>query len=125
MPVLFSSHQLELVESLCDDLVILADGRLVATGSVDSLRSDQASRYRVVLAGERDAGSLADVPGLRLVEAQGSRGLVELDGIAPEARPGPGRRAAAARWPSSPTSYARCRRSTGRWSHERPRAEPS
>ena len=37
MPVLFSSHQLDLVERLCDDLVILADGRLVAAGSVEEL----------------------------------------------------------------------------------------
>lgn len=85
VPVLFSSHQLELVESLCDDLVILSAGRLVAVGSVDSLRADQASRYRVVLAGDHDAHALAGIPGLRLVEADGRQGLVELDGIAPEA----------------------------------------
>ena len=34
MPVLFSSHQLELVENLCDDLVILSRGKLVAAGAV-------------------------------------------------------------------------------------------
>ena len=84
VPVLFSSHQLELVESLCDDLVILAGGRLVVAGSVDNLRSDQASRYRVVLAGAHDARSLVGLPGLTLVESDGRRGLVELDGVAPE-----------------------------------------
>ena len=84
VPVLFSSHQLELVESLCDDLVILSTGRLVATGSVDSLRTEQASRYRVVLAGDHDARTAADLPGLRLLEVDGPQGLVELDGIAPE-----------------------------------------
>ena len=30
--VLFSSHQLELVERLCDEVSIIADGRLVASG---------------------------------------------------------------------------------------------
>jgi ABC-2 type transport system ATP-binding protein len=32
-PVLFSSHQLDVVERLCDDLVIIADGRIRAAGS--------------------------------------------------------------------------------------------
>jgi ABC-2 type transport system ATP-binding protein len=38
VPVLFSSHQLELVERLCDDLVILSTGSLVAAGTVEDLR---------------------------------------------------------------------------------------
>jgi ABC-2 type transport system ATP-binding protein len=29
VPVLFSSHQLEVVERLCDDLVIIADGKVL------------------------------------------------------------------------------------------------
>jgi ABC-2 type transport system ATP-binding protein len=32
VPVIFSSHQLELVERLCDSLAIIAAGRIVATG---------------------------------------------------------------------------------------------
>ena len=31
-PVLFSSHQLDLVERLCDDLVVIADGEIRASG---------------------------------------------------------------------------------------------
>ncbi len=36
--VLFSSHQLDLVERLCDELVIILGGRIVATGSVHDVR---------------------------------------------------------------------------------------
>ena len=39
VPVLFSSHQLDVVERLCDDLVIIADGRIAASGSREELRS--------------------------------------------------------------------------------------
>ncbi|WP_280482324.1 ABC transporter ATP-binding protein, partial [Nocardia cyriacigeorgica] len=39
VPVLFSSHQLDLVERLCDHLVILAKGRVVADGSAEQLRA--------------------------------------------------------------------------------------
>ncbi len=42
--VLFSSHQLDLVEGLCEHVVIVADGREVASGAPIDLRS--ASPYR-------------------------------------------------------------------------------
>jgi ABC-2 type transport system ATP-binding protein len=38
VPVIFSSHQLELVERLCEAVAIIADGRLVASGAVEELR---------------------------------------------------------------------------------------
>jgi ABC-2 type transport system ATP-binding protein len=38
VPVIFSSHQLELVERLCDRIGIIAGGRMVAVGSVADLR---------------------------------------------------------------------------------------
>ena len=36
--VLFSSHQLELVEDICEEVAIIDHGRVVATGDVDALR---------------------------------------------------------------------------------------
>jgi len=45
VPVLFSSHHLDLVERICDSLVIIADGRVVAAGTADELR---AGHQRVV-----------------------------------------------------------------------------
>ena len=39
VPVVFSSHQLELVERLCDAVGILARGRIVASGTVEELRA--------------------------------------------------------------------------------------
>src|SRR4051794_14833138 len=38
VPVIFSSHQLELVERLCEAVAIIKDGRVVASGTVDELR---------------------------------------------------------------------------------------
>ncbi len=40
--VLFSSHQLDLVDRLCDDLVILHAGRVVASGEPEKLRRERA-----------------------------------------------------------------------------------
>ncbi len=46
--VIFSSHQLDLVERLCDEVAIIRAGRIVAAGTVDQLRtSGQARQLRV------------------------------------------------------------------------------
>ena len=37
--VLFSSHVMQEVAALCDDIVIIADGRVAATGSADEIRA--------------------------------------------------------------------------------------
>ncbi|WP_432558832.1 ABC transporter ATP-binding protein [Granulicoccus sp. GXG6511] len=41
-PVLFSSHQLDLVERLCDELVIIAGGEIRANGTREDLLADAA-----------------------------------------------------------------------------------
>jgi ABC-2 type transport system ATP-binding protein len=47
--VLFSSHQLELVERLCEGVAIIDGGRLVAAGTVEELRRSRAPRGRWVV----------------------------------------------------------------------------
>src|SRR5687767_15168524 len=50
--VVFSSHQLDLVERLCDAVGIIKDGRMHAVGTVQDLRGgDRAVRYRVAVDG--------------------------------------------------------------------------
>lgn len=50
--VVFSSHQLELVERLCDAVAIIDDGRLVAGGPVDALRREgHRERWRIEVDG--------------------------------------------------------------------------
>jgi ABC-2 type transport system ATP-binding protein len=75
IPVLFSSHQLDLVERLCDRLVVLAHGRVVATGSVSELRGAGPELYRITLGG--DAGWVRDADGIHVHDVDGSTALVE------------------------------------------------
>ena len=84
VPVLFSSHQLELVERLCDDLVVLSEGRLVASGTVAELRAQQDTRFRLRLAEDRDAGWLRDLGGIDVLDVTGASALLSLDGRPPE-----------------------------------------
>jgi ABC-2 type transport system ATP-binding protein len=74
--VLFSSHQLDVVERLCDDLVIIAGGVIRAAGSREALRAEHAGRrYELVSGG--DAGWLRDEPGIDLVEVDGGYALFD------------------------------------------------
>ncbi|MBM6545188.1 ATP-binding cassette domain-containing protein [Janibacter sp. YIM B02568] len=77
VPVLFSSHQLDLVERLCDRLVVLAAGQVRAEGTTEELRSQGPVRYRLTLAG--DAGWVRAVPGVHCVDIDGPTALLELD----------------------------------------------
>jgi ABC-2 type transport system ATP-binding protein len=43
--VLFSSHQLDLVEDLCEDVVIVDHGHVVLAGALDDLRSSVPERF--------------------------------------------------------------------------------
>jgi ABC-2 type transport system ATP-binding protein len=41
-PVLFSSHQLDIVERLCDDVVVIAGGSIRASGTREGLRAEHS-----------------------------------------------------------------------------------
>jgi ABC-2 type transport system ATP-binding protein len=76
VPVLFSSHQLDLVERLCERLVILGGGKVLANGTPGELRAQGVTRHRLVLSG--DAGFVRGVPGVLAVDVDGSSALVEV-----------------------------------------------
>ncbi|PZG23078.1 ABC transporter ATP-binding protein [Micromonospora craterilacus] len=95
VPVLFSSHQLDVVERLCDDLVIIADGTIRAAGGREQLRQTYTTpRFELVV--ETDAGWLRDQPGVSLVDLDGARAVFDL---APGADEQPVLHAALARGP--------------------------
>ncbi len=75
-PVLFSSHQLDLVERLCDRIVILSRGRVVANGIADELRRGGPVRHRLVTGG--DAGWVRDLGWLKVIDVAGSTAVVQL-----------------------------------------------
>lgn len=75
-PVLFSSHQLDLIDRLCDGLIILANGRVVANGSKEELESRGPVRHRLVM--DTDAGWVRDFRGVRVEDVDGPVALLEL-----------------------------------------------
>ncbi|QKJ20823.1 ABC transporter ATP-binding protein [Microbacterium hominis] len=77
--VLFSSHQLDVVERLCDDLVIIAGGTIRAAGARDELRAKHSThRYEIVSVG--DAGWLRDEEGITVLDFDGGYAVFDADG---------------------------------------------
>jgi ABC-2 type transport system ATP-binding protein len=80
--VVFSSHQLELVERICDSVAIVSRGRIVAAGRVEQLREERSSaRLRVEVEGA-DGRWLEGLDGVEVVDRAGPGVVVELrDGV--------------------------------------------
>ncbi|HWI30099.1 MAG TPA: ATP-binding cassette domain-containing protein [Microbacterium sp.] len=79
--VIFSSHQLDVVERLCDDLVIIAGGTIRAAGPRDDLRA-QHSTHRYELVSSGDAGWLRAEAGVEVVDFDGGYAVFDVDGDA-------------------------------------------
>ncbi len=68
--VLFSSHVLSEVESLCDRVAIVRAGRIVGEGTIAELRAGRPRRVTVTL---RDASADVRLPGAEAVVRAGAR----------------------------------------------------
>jgi ABC-2 type transport system ATP-binding protein len=79
VPVLFSSHQLELVEHLCESVAIIDRGRLVACGPVDELRAGGPRLVRVDVRGAEPDWA-ASLTGVEIVERTNGRAVFRLAG---------------------------------------------
>jgi ABC-2 type transport system ATP-binding protein len=80
VPVMFSSHQLDLVQRLCDRVGIVRQGRMVAAGTVDELRAEGQEEL-IVRAPAAPPGWAAALPGVTVLgESGGSTRLALHDG---------------------------------------------
>jgi ABC-2 type transport system ATP-binding protein len=79
IPVIFSSHQLELVERLCEAVAIINRGRLVAAGPVEELRAGGERRWQVEVA---DAATdwASGLEGVAVLEKHNGRVVLSVDG---------------------------------------------
>ncbi len=78
VPVIFSSHQLELVERLCHRVGIVRAGKVQAIGTVDELR-DRGRSQHVIDAPQAPPGWAEEIAGVRTVGQEGSATVLELD----------------------------------------------
>jgi ABC-2 type transport system ATP-binding protein len=82
VPVVFSSHQLELVERICDSVVILHNGRVVAEGPVHEVRAERSDRTLRVEVDGAPLGWEASIQGVEVVSRSNGSVLLRLgDGV--------------------------------------------
>ena len=90
--VVFSSHQLDLVEDLCEDVVIINQGRVVMEGNVAGLKERSPHRRLEIDVADGDGAWLPEVEGIEAKEVDGSlvrllvRKEIDLEGILAAAR---------------------------------------
>ncbi|UQS25005.1 ATP-binding cassette domain-containing protein [Amycolatopsis thermalba] len=77
VPVVFSSHQLDLVERLCDRIGIVRDGRMVACGTVAELQAGSVVRL-LVDAPAAPPGWADGLPGVTVLGQSDGRTELEL-----------------------------------------------
>ena len=71
--VVFSSHQLDLVEDVCEDVVIIARGRVVAAGAIDELKTRSGRRHLEIEVVGSDGSWLDGDGSLTVLEQDGDR----------------------------------------------------
>ena len=75
--VVFSSHQLDLVERMCDEVVLIEKGRVVARGTITELRASRARNlWEVAVAGDGHWWEV--LPGVAVVDRRGGAVVFEL-----------------------------------------------
>jgi ABC-2 type transport system ATP-binding protein len=81
VPVIFSSHQLDLVERICDRVGIIRSGRMEAVGAVDDLRVTEYPQWRLHSGGDVQAvrAWIKGLPGVRLVPTPGARDVLTVE----------------------------------------------
>jgi ABC-2 type transport system ATP-binding protein len=77
--VLFSSHQLDLVERICDRIIVIAGGRIVASGTLAELQQAAGRRELEVRVDTVDPAWASDLPGVEVVETVAGRLRLRLD----------------------------------------------
>jgi ABC-2 type transport system ATP-binding protein len=76
--VLFSSHQLDLVEDLCEQVTIIDHGHLVVSGTVDELAEGGTRRLVVRVDGDRAADWAHGLPGVSVSQVSGGEARLVL-----------------------------------------------
>ncbi|MFL5721775.1 MAG: ABC transporter ATP-binding protein [Chloroflexota bacterium] len=90
--VVFSSHQLDLVEDVCEDVVIIARGRIVASGAIDELKAASGRQHLEIEVAGSNGDWLDGHDRVQVLERTGGRLKllvdrdVDLDGILARAR---------------------------------------
>jgi ABC-2 type transport system ATP-binding protein len=81
--VVFSSHQLDLVEDLCEDVVIISAGKVVLAGPIRELRARSSHRYLEVEIATNTGNLGRAFPGYEVISSHDGRIRLRVDDQTP------------------------------------------
>lgn len=76
--ILLSSHQMNLVEEMCDRLLLIYKGQKVIDGSMDKIKRDFAN-FKCTIHGAHDAKYFEQLPQVERVESEGNACTIYLE----------------------------------------------
>ncbi len=76
--ILLSSHQMNLVEEMCDRLFMMQQGQKVIYGSLDEVKRKYAN-FKCTIHGKNDAARLERIDQVRRIEQQGDASVLYLE----------------------------------------------
>jgi len=85
--IVLSAHQMNLVEELCDRIVLISRGKAVLYGALADIKRDFAPHAVRVKTGPDGSDDLTGIPGVREIKPTGAALLLELDDTTPQATP--------------------------------------
>jgi ABC-2 type transport system ATP-binding protein len=76
--IVFSTHVMEQAEQLCDRLIMIHDGQIMLSGSLDDVRASEGRQAVHIRHRLHDGGSLDDLPGVTAVADRGNEAELTL-----------------------------------------------
>ena len=75
--ILFSTHRMDHVEELCEELCILNKGQQVVSGNIDDIKSDFGQK-ELVIEGRHDISFLKDFPGVLDFKQKRNKNVIKI-----------------------------------------------
>lgn len=76
--IIFSTHRMEHVEELCENVCILNKGRSVVAGNIDQIKADFGQK-EIVIEGEPDVAHLKESPGVLSFKQMRQRTVIKIE----------------------------------------------
>ncbi|NEY21707.1 ABC transporter ATP-binding protein [Bacillus ginsengihumi] len=76
--IIFSSHRMDHVEELCDDICLINKGKLVLNGSINDIKKDYGYK-KVIIEGNIDFSRLSNVPGVSKMETNKKQSIFKIE----------------------------------------------
>lgn len=76
--IIFSTHRMEHVEELCENVCILNKGRAVVAGNIDQIKADFGQK-EIVIEGDPDVSHLRDNPGILSFKQMRKRTIIKIE----------------------------------------------